>query len=918
MTMDDGNPHTPLRGRQRERTALDNVLDRARSGTSAVVVVRGDPGIGKTRLLEYVAERASEFQVRRACGVEAEMDFAYSGLHQLCGPLLSHLGQLAVPLREGLQVAFGMAEGDAPDRFKIGLGVLSLFAEAADDLPLMCLIDDAQWLDRSSLQTLGFVARRLIAERVAMVFAVRRHATELDGLPDLTVSPLPGRDARALLSAVIPAPLDQDVKDRMVAESAGNPLALLQLAASARPGQLAGGFATSTGGPIARRIEEEFLQQFQLLPKATQRLLLTAAAEPTGDLALLWRAAGFEEMPTGALSATEYAGLVEFSSPVRFRHPLVRSAIYRAASGEDRRAVHDALANATDPVVDPDRRAWHRANAAEGPDEAIAEQLWSSAGRAQARGGLAAAASFLQQAAALTPDPVRRGERALAAAEAHLQAGSFDSAQAMIALAEAATLNELGHARVDVLRAQLAFLPLRGNNAAPLLLRAARRLERVDVDLGCSTYREAMNAAMFAGRLAVPGGSTRDVAEAVRAAPRPDRPLRPQELLLDGLAVSFTDGYAAAVPVLQRALAGLDGLPAFEEELRWLWLASVAAISVWDDTRLYRLSDRHVQLTRDSGALIELPLALTQRAYALLRGGDLAGASALVDEAEVVVGATGFALTPYGKLAVAAYRGNEVPGSALAAVTIDEASMRGEGIGIAVANWASSVLHNGRRNYAKALAAAEQGAAHPSDMGPAMWSLVELVEAAARTGQLERATAAVDSLAETAGIVGTDWGRGIEARSRALISDAETADLLYREAIERLGRTRMRVDLARAELLYGEWLRRSGSRIGAREHLRAAHNMLSEMGVDGFAERAQRELAALGETVRTRKRDRFAELTAQEMQVARLAGDGHTNQEISSKLYISPRTVEWHLGNVFGKLGITSRKDLRVSAAAAS
>ncbi|MDX6255828.1 MAG: hypothetical protein QOJ11_2162 [Frankiales bacterium] len=904
---------TPLRGRRRERTALDEILGRARAGSSAILVVRGDPGMGKTRLLEYAAQSAAGFRILRAGGVESEMELAYSGLHQLCGALLGHLGRLPGPMRDGLQVAFGMADGDVPDRFLIGLGVLNLLAHAADEQPLLCLIDDAQWLDRSSLQTLAFVARRLMAERVAMVFAVRGPMPEIDGLHDLAVSPLHGRDARALLSAAIPVPLDPDVKDRMVAESGGNPLALLQLAASARPGQLAGGFAPSARRPIMSRIEDVFLQQYERLPDPTRRLLLTAAAEPTGDLALLWRAAGFEGGTAGVASAAEYAGLVEFSSPVRFRHPLVRSAIYRAAAPDGRRAAHQALADATDPIVDPDRRAWHRAHASDGPDEATAAELESSAARARARGGLAAAASFLEKAAELTPDQSRRSERALAAAEAHLQAGSFDAAQAMIALAEAATLDELGRAKVDLLRAQLAFVPLRGGNPAPLLLQAARRLEQIDPDLGCSAYREAMNAAMFAGWLAVPGGTERDVAEALRAGPKPARPMRTHELLLDGLAANFADGYAAAVPLVQKALSGLDDPHSVEEELRWLWMASVAAILVWDDARWDRLSDRFVQVTRDSGALIELPLALANRSFVLLRVGDLSVASAMVDEAETVVGATGSPLTPYGTLALAAYRGEEARGSALASVTAEEAAMRGEGIGVAVAAWAGAVLYNGLGKYEKALAAAERAATDASELGPGMWALVELVEAAARTGAMDRARDAVGRLAETTTLAGTDWGLGLEARSRALVQEDEAADALYLEAIDRLGRSRMRVELARAELLYGEWLRRRGSRTGAREHLRAAHDMLTEMGVDGFADRARRELAAIGETVRARKQDRFAELTGQELQIARLASEGRTNQEISTKLFISPRTVEWHLGNVFAKLGVTSRKVLRVT-----
>lgn len=913
MTPSGRDVRTPLRGRRRERGALDELLEQARGGTSAVLVLRGDPGMGKSRLLDYVADRVAGFRVVRTGGVESEMELPYSGLHQLCGPLSGHVGQLPSRMRDGLQVAFGMTDGNAPDRFLIGLAVLNLLAEAADEQPLLCLIDDAQWLDRSSLQTLGFVARRLMAERVVILFALRGTAPELGGLPDLDVSPLHVRDARALLSAAIPAPLDPDVRDRMVAEAAGNPLALLQLAASVRPGQLAGGFGLSAPRPVTSGIEVAFLQQFEALPDATRRLLLTAASEPTGDLALLWRAARYQGIAAAAAAPAEYAGLVQLSSRVQFHHPLVRSVIYRAASPDARRSAHQALADATDPVVDPDRRAWHQAHATDGPDEDIAEELESSAGRAMARGGLAAAASFLERAAELTPDQTRRGERALAAAQAHVQAGSVDAAQAMIALAQAATLDEFGRAKVDLLHAQLAFVPLGGSDPTPLLLRAARRLERVDVDLACSTYREAMSAAMFAGQLAGTGGSPRDVAEAVRAAPKPTRPRRAHELLLDGLAVNFTDGYPAAVPLLRRALDGFDETRPVEDEREWLWLGSVVAIHLWDDAGWDRLSERHVRITRDRGALMELPLALSQRANVLFFAGDVSQASALVDEVETVVDATGSALSPYGALSVAAFRGDETRGSALATVISEEAVMRGEGIGLVVGGWATAVLHNGRGNYMKALAAAEQGAADPTAPSPAMWALVELVEAAVRTGSIDRAKEAVSTLADMTRLTGTDWGLGVQARSRALVEEGETADSLYREAIERLGRTRMQLDLARAELVYGEWLRRRGNRSEAREHLRAAHNALSEMGVEGFAERARRELAAVGETVRARKQDHFASLTVQEAQVARLASEGHSNQEIGSKMYISPRTVEWHLGNVFGKLGVTSRKALRVT-----
>jgi DNA-binding CsgD family transcriptional regulator len=606
------------------------------------------------------------------------------------------------------------------------------------------------------------------------------------------------------------------------------------------------------------------------------------------------------------------AGLVELGARVHFAHPLVRSAVYQEASAADRREAHRVLAEATDHEADPDRRAWHRAHAAVGPDAEVADVLERSAGRAQARGGLAAAAAFLERAAMLTPDLSQRGERILAAAQAKVQAGAFDEAGRLLGMAEAAPLDEFQRARADLVRAQLAFAANRGSEAPLLLMRAAKRLEAVDANLARDTYLDALNAALFAGRLASPGGWPQDVSQAARAAPRPSYPPRASDVLLDGLAANFSAGRAAGLPLLRRAMSVFDGETSAEEDLRWLWLACIAAVHLWDYDRWDSFSRRHVRLTRDAGALSELPLALIQRSYVLLFAGELAAAASLVEEVQVVTEATGTRLAPYGELALAALRGREAGFSDLATATKEEVVQRGEGLGIGLTDWATAVFNNGIGHYQDALAAAETATEYLAEVSVTVnWGLVELVEAAVRCGMPARATDTVRRLSESTSTSGSDWALGAEARSRALVSEGETADRLYHEAIERYGRTRMGAELARAHLVYGEWLRRENRRVDAREQLRVAHEMLTDMGMEGFADRARRGLLATGETVRKRVVETLTDLTAQEAQIAKLARRGSTNQEIGGQLFISPRTVEWHLGNVFAKLGITSRKDLR-------
>jgi DNA-binding CsgD family transcriptional regulator len=897
-----------LTGRRSERGLLDRLVEEVRAGESRVLVVRGEPGVGKTALLNYLVGRAPGCRVVRVAGVQSEMELAFAGLHLLCAPMLDRLDRLPVPQREALRTAFGLSAGPPPDRFLVGLAVLTLLAEVAGKRPLICVIDDEQWLDRASAQALGFAARRLAADPVGLVFAARVPGSELAGLPELEVAGLGESDARALLESVLAGPLDARVRDLFIAETQGNPLALLELPRGLSPAELAGGFGLPGAVPLAGRIEDSFGRQLEALPDHTRQLVLLAAADPSGDASLVWRAAERLGIPVLAAAPAAEAGLVEFGPRVRFRHPLVRSAAYRSASFGGRQEVHAALAAVTDPQAGADRRAWHRAQAAAGPDEQVAAELERSAGRAQARGGLAAAAAFLERSVALTADPARRAERTLAAAQASLQAGAFGQARELLTVAEAGLLDEFASARVDLLRGQIAFASGLGSDAPPLLLKAAKRLEPLSLDLARETYLSAWIAAMFAGRLAG-AGDLAEVSTAARALPPPGHPARLADLLLDALALLVTDGHAAAAPALRRAasaFASRDISP--EEDLRWGWLAQAAAIVLWDEDGWHAIAARQTQLARDVGALDQLPIDLASQAATVIRSGDFPAATSMIGEADVVSEAIGIRYPPFAALWVACLSGQEAEAAPLIESTMAEGTAGGQGHAVSFAQCLAATLYNGLGRYADALAAAQQASEDP--LYVSMWALPELIEAAVRSGNTQTGRA-LERLAETAQAGGTDYGLGVEARSRALLSRGEAADGLYREAIDRLSRTRLRPELARAHLLYGEWLRREGRRADARTQLRTAYQMLATIGAGGFAERARRELLAAGDTVRKHTVETRTELTAQEATIARLAQDGQTNTEIGAQLFLSARTVEWHLGNVFTKLGITSRRELR-------
>jgi DNA-binding CsgD family transcriptional regulator len=716
------------------------------------------------------------------------------------------------------------------------------------------------------------------------------------------------------------------VRDQIVAETHGNPLALLELPLALNSAELAGGFgllgALLSGSPpvtadasVLAGIEVSFQRRVDAVPIETARLLLLAAADPTGDPTLVWQAASLLSLGTEAAMSAAESGLAEFGPRVRFRHPLVRAVVYRSATPALRREVHDALAKVTDPATDPDRRAWHRAQAVAGPDDGVAAELERSAGRARARGGLAAAAAFLERAAMLTRDPPERAGRALAAAGAKAEAGAIDAAQDLLAMAETGPLTEIQRAHVNLLRANLAYATDRGGEAPLLLVRAAKQFEPIDAGLARATYLNALAAAAFAGRLAHPGGHVLDVARVAAAAPRPLHVLRPPDLLLEGLAANFTGGYAVGVPTLQQAVTAFGSGMSADEPLRWLWLATETALHLWDDEHWDAFSTRYLQLARTIGALSELPLALSTRAYMLLFTGDLAAATPLVEEQRTVTEATGSNLAPYSAMFLAALRGRQAEVSMLVDATREEVADRGEGIGIAVAEWTNAVVNNGLGNYSEALAAARRSLHHAEYPrlrypGIANWAAPEFVEAAARTGLTEDAEEASRWIAEMADASRTDWALGVAARSRALLAEGEAAEMLYQEAIRLLSRTRIRTDLARAHLLYGEWLRRERRRTDAREQLRTALGMLETMAMTAFADRARRDLRATGATARKRTVATATALTAQEDQIAQLARDGLSNPEIATRLFISARTVQYHLRNVFSKLGITSRSQL--------
>jgi DNA-binding CsgD family transcriptional regulator len=893
-----------LLGRREECDALDKVLDAVRRGDSRALLIRGEAGVGKSSLLDYADAAADGFRIARAAGVEGEIELPYAGVQQLCSTLLDSLGSLPAPQREALAVAFGLISGGAPDRFLVSLALLSLFSNAAEERPLLCLVDDVQWFDPSSARALAFVARRLGADSVALVFATREPAHGFDRLPELLLAGLSDADARSLLDTVLLGRFDDPVRERFLAETRGNPLALLELPWTLTSAEAASGLALHTGLPLSGRIEESFRRRLTPLPDETRLLMLVAAADPLGDPTLLHRAAEHLQLRNDAADAAAEAGLLELRERIAFRHPLVRSAVYRSASPNERRRAHEALAEATDPQADPDRRAWHRAQASPAPDEDIAAELERTAARARARGGLAAAAAFLERATMLTPDPARRGERALAAAAVKHEAGAFDDAQNLLNIAERGPLDELQSARAARLVARVALA--RAYDKEPLLglVHAARRLAPLDPALAQEAALEALVTASEVGD----SDALIAVAQALEQSPVSESP-RAAELLLRGWGRLLKEGYPAGTELLREAMVAFRDEPVSgETDIKALHIAVGIASSLWDVDSWYLIAGRSVALARESGALAALPAALGVLAEVQGAVGEFAQATAALEEADMISEATGSVRVGDEWPLLHAWCDDEE--RALQQIELHEHAAGGRGGAMIYVELARAVLYNGVGRYEDALLAAQRSCdRHPLNaFGRA---LSELVEAAVRHGDCARACAAFDQLENRTQLGGADWGLGLEARTRALLSDGKDAERRYREAVDRLGRTRARPDLARAHLVYGEWLRRENRRLDAREQLRLAHQLFEAMGAVSFAERTRRELQATGETARKRTDETRADLTAQEAQIARLAAEGRTNPEIGAEMFLSPRTVEWHLRKVYPKLGITSRKELR-------
>lgn len=900
-----------LRGRTRERQEVDDALDRVRAGDSVAMVLRGEAGIGKTSMLQYAASRADDCRVLPVAGVESELELPFAGLHHLCGPLLNEVEAMPDHQEEALRVALGLAAGATPDRLVVGLAVLSLLAEVAAERPVVLLVDDAQWLDEETCQTLGVVARRLVAESVLALFGVRETDEErlFPGIPDLTLTGLAEDDAKALLTSATPGHLDDHVRDRLVAETSGNPLVLLEVAGGMSEAELGGGFATPGTAIAAGLLEQHYLHRVRALPEPTQRLLLIAAADATGDPTLLWRAAEVVGIGHDAAEPARTEQLLEIGSGVRFRHPLMRAAAYAAGTAEDRQAAHRALAEVIDAKADPDRRIWHLASAATGPDEDVAAELERSAERASARAGLAAAAAFLHRSVALTPDRARRAERALEAAHAHLHAGQFEEALGALAEAEADAVDELQVVRVEQLRGEINRVSTSGREAPQLLLRAAQRLELLDPHRARTTYLDAWGAAIVAAHLAVPGADLVAVSLAARGALTDITSPDGQALLLGGTTTLILDTPAEAAPQLREAVhAFLDDEPS-EPWMHHGALVSNAALAVWDYEMWDAASARHVELARLSGALAPLLAALNVRRVVALYAGDVETARSLGVSEEVVKQVTGARRASYGDLFVTAYEGRPERALPLITATAEEGLERGEGLGCNIADRAATILYLGLGQYAEATAAGVR--ASEGNFGPfTSQGLADLAEAAVRSDQTDLASEALDRLrAATAGC-DTDWAAGILARATALLKEGAAAEEAYVEALTAFTRTRLRIELARTQLLYGEWLRREGRRADARVQLRSAHDTFADLGLEAFAERSRHELNATGEKVRKRQVDTLNELTPQEEHIARLARDGHSNPEIGAELFISSRTVEWHLRKVFGKLGISSRREL--------
>jgi DNA-binding CsgD family transcriptional regulator len=907
---------SPLVGRTEECLTLGRALCEAKGGASRVLVVRGEAGVGKTALLERAIEMAPGFAVHRQLGVEPERGLGYAALHQLLVPFLSGLDELALPQRDALASAFGLVNAGSPDKFLVGLATLTLITSAALHRPLLCVIDDAHWLDNDSADVLGFVSRRLYADRVAMLFAVRETGSEgarFTGLPELVVGGLGPDDARLLVRSVIAEAVAPEVLDRLVTETRGNPLALTELPLELTPAQRAGTQLLPDPLPINGALRRRFLRQIRDLPAEAQRLVLLASAERSGDPALIWRAAAKLDIDPEAAGPAEAEGLVVFEPRVAFRHPLVRSAAYHGASPVERRAAHQALADALDSEMDADRRAWHRAGASSSPDEEVAAELARTAERATKRGGYMTAAAFFRRAAELTPGPAEQAERWLAAAEAELSAGEVESALELLELATPQANHPVQLARGRRLEARAQFVRGQSERASATLLAAAEAFAGLDDQAAGDTLLQAFEAALYANRGAM--------FEVVRAAskhlarcPEPRDGPSPTVvvLLLEGFIELLTAGHTTGAPALRRAIATMVASELPEDESRWLGLGCWAASECLDLESWHLLARRWAAKSRHQGAVLRLARSLDYLGMWEVVTGDFATAESRATERRELLSAVGYVElvgATATSLALPAWRGAADVARSLAEKVAGEGEARGEGAWVALANWALAELELGTGNYETAWRHAKR-----ASQGGFLWIssfiLPDLVEAAVRSDHVEDASKALEALRERAAAGGSRFARGILAGSGALLADDAAAEALYNAAIENLGASGAWLHVARVRLLYGEWLRRQLRRADARGQLRQAHQEFERIGALGFAERAKAELGATGETVRKRTYQASLELTTQEAHVARLVGEGLTNGEVAAQMFLSQSTIDYHLRKVFRKLGVATRTQM--------
>jgi DNA-binding CsgD family transcriptional regulator len=906
---------TALLDREHERKVLDDLVTAVQEGLGRTVVLYGEAGMGKTRLLEHMVASAPNLRSVSIAGVEAERDLGFAGLHRLLRPFLGRRSRLPKPQRDALGSAFGLQLETPADRFLVGLACLTLLADIAAEEGLVCVIDDAQWMDEESLGVLAFVARRLSADRIALVFGLRdREAPSgsLAGLPAIPIGGLPDHAALELLSTRVGADIDTELAQRIVVETSGCPLALLELASELSDEQLRGGRTVSEPLPIGKRLEDHFLRQVEALDDAAQTFLLVAAAETSGDASLVRRVAADMGSDGLAEDAAVASGLLDTARGIKFRHPLVRSAIYGGAPLDLRRSVHNALAANIDPGVDPDRRAQHLAGAARGPDEALANELEEAAHRAGQRGGYSAESSFLLQAAQLTPDPQRQSARLLRAAVAALNAGLPHRGEALLEQARPGLTDPLLAAEAMRLDGRLR-VPLAQPPTAPgLLLAAARAFVPLDRSRARETLLEAVDAALVSQHFTV-GTSLTEIAQVALATPAEgSSPQTVAGLLLDGAASLWGSSYGAAAPVLRQALGTLESDSVRPEDITsFFMLPTIVANELWDDEAYGRWVRRVEHIARDEGALLALQVSLLSLAKHATRAGRFAEAEAHYDDAVEITRAMGGFTDFYEwlKCDLYAWRGQEAETLQTAAILTGASNAIGSAVPVELAQVALATLALSSGRYADALEAVNP----ILDANAPRWACQVFslgVEAGIRAEDHAVADHCLAQLEERAPAAGTPWGLGQLARARALAQEADNAEEFFVEAVSYFEKTSVATDLAHTHLLYGEWLRRENRRQDARSELKVAYDKFSAMGAEGFARRAQIELEATGEKVRRRSVETQSDLTAQEAQVARLAATGATNPEIAARLFISANTVDYHLRKVFRKLGITSRRQL--------